>query len=111
MPKFNAQIDYYDLLGLRSTASQEEIKTSYYELAKKYHPDSLQHLSASSRSINEDKFKRISNAYEVLSDPDLKEEYDAIRFPTSEGTGDGKGRERRTPSGYQEKASWTYRPG
>jgi len=63
--------DYYQILGVGKDASQEEIKKAYRKLAMKYHPD---HSSGSKE--NEDKFKEISEAYAVLSDPEKRKQYD-----------------------------------
>jgi curved DNA-binding protein len=63
--------DYYQTLGVSRDASEKEIKTSYRKLAKKYHPDSNQENPAA-----EEKFKAISEAYEVLSDPEKRAKYD-----------------------------------
>ena len=62
--------DYYELLGLPKGASEDDIKKSYRKLARKYHPDVNKEKGA------EDKFKSITEAYEVLSDPQKKAMYD-----------------------------------
>lgn len=66
--------DYYDILGVSSEASDAEIKTAYKKLAKKFHPDRNQGSRTS-----EDKFKEISEAYDVLSDGPKRKRYDALR--------------------------------
>ena len=63
--------DYYEILGVSRDADQKEIKKSYRKLAKKYHPDMNKKDPNSS-----DKFKEISEAYEILSDPDKRARYD-----------------------------------
>ncbi len=63
--------DYYDILGVSKDASQKEIKRAYRKLAKKYHPDMNNGDDSSS-----EKFKRISEAYEILSDSDKRKRYD-----------------------------------
>jgi molecular chaperone DnaJ len=62
--------DYYDVLGVDRNASQEDIKRSFRKLAFNYHPDRNKSPDA------EDKFKEISEAYAVLSDPEKKQQYD-----------------------------------
>ena len=54
--------------------TQAEIKRKFYELAKKHHPD-----AANSKPSDEEKFKQITDAYDVLSNKDIKQEYDAAR--------------------------------
>ena len=64
--------DYYEILGVGRTASEDEIKKAYRSLAKKYHPD----VSTEPKDVAEAKFKELSEAYEVLSDPDKRKLYD-----------------------------------
>ena len=64
--------DYYTILGVGREASKEDIKRAYRRLAKKYHPD----LNKDNAKEAEKKFKEISEAYEVLSDPQKKMNYD-----------------------------------
>ena len=63
--------DYYAILGVEKTASKDEIKKAYRKLAKQHHPDANKGEKAS-----EDKFKDISEAYEVLGDDDKRKKYD-----------------------------------
>lgn len=63
-------MDYYEILGVGLTASQEEIKKAYRELVKKWHPD----VNKDNPSA-EETFKKITEAYTILSDPQLRQEY------------------------------------
>ena len=66
-----AQRDYYDILGVKKSASDAEIKKAYRRLARKYHPDVNPNVKAS-----EGRFKEISEAYAVLSDKAKRKKYD-----------------------------------
>jgi molecular chaperone DnaJ len=64
------QSDYYKVLGVDRKASQEDIKKAYRKLARQYHPDTNNDSGA------EDRFKEISEAYDVLGDPEKRKTYD-----------------------------------
>lgn len=63
--------DYYEILGIQSTATNRQIKTAYRKLALKYHPD-----KNPDNSLAENKFIEIATAYEILSDPVKRNRYD-----------------------------------
>jgi molecular chaperone DnaJ len=66
--------DFYKVLGVEKDVSDADLKKTYRKLARKYHPDSNQGDAAA-----EAKFKEVSEAYSVLSDPEQRKEYDQIR--------------------------------
>jgi len=65
--------DYYETLGVKRDVSQDDLKKAFRQLARKYHPD----LNKGSKE-SEEKFKEINEAYQVLSDPQKKAEYDNV---------------------------------
>ena len=65
--------DYYKILGVEKSATKDEIKKAYRKLAMKYHPDRNPGNKAS-----EEKFKEITEAHEVLSDPEKRKKYDTL---------------------------------
>ena len=67
--------DYYEVLGVNKSASEDEIKKAYKKMARKYHPD----LNPDNKEA-EEKFKEVNEAYEVLSDANKKARYDQFGF-------------------------------
>lgn len=83
--------DLYGVLGVDKDASADDIKKAYRKLARRYHPDRNQGDAQA-----EERFKQISHAHDVLSDPDKRREYDAMRafggrVPPNAGAGTGAG--------------------
>ena len=82
-----AKRDYYDVLGVSRKASEREIKRVYRKLARKYHPDVNPGDSAA-----EAKFKEVTEAYEALSDPKKRRQYDQFGHqPSASATAEGAG--------------------
>ena len=69
--------DYYKTLGVPKDAKADEIKKAYRKLARKYHPDTT--VGDADRDKAEERFKEISEAYDVLSDTSRRKEYDEAR--------------------------------
>jgi molecular chaperone DnaJ len=71
-----AKRDYYEVLGVGRAASPDEVKSAYRRLARQYHPD----MNKENPKAAEEKFKELSEAYEVLADPEKRTRYDQLGF-------------------------------
>lgn len=88
--------DYYEVLGVDRNVTDDELKKVYRRLAKKYHPDA----NPDNRAEAEEKFKEVSEAYEVLSDSQKRRMYDQFGHDGPQAGGPGGGYYSYTSSGF-----------
>lgn len=79
--------DYYKVLGVDKNATEQDIKKAYRKLARKYHPD----LNKDDPKTAEEKFKEVNEAYQTLSDPDKRAQYDQLGHDAYEQASRGGG--------------------
>ena len=79
--------DYYEVLGVDKSVSDEDLKKAYRKLAKKYHPDA----NPDNKAEAEKKFKEVNEAYEILSNKEKRQMYDTYGFDGPTGFGGGQG--------------------
>ncbi|XP_031640281.1 protein tumorous imaginal discs, mitochondrial-like [Contarinia nasturtii] len=93
--------DYYKILGVSKNSSGKDIKKAYYQLAKKYHPDTNKDDPNASK-----KFQEVSEAYEILSDDTKRKEYDTFGTTTEQMNRNGGGGAGPTGQGFNQH--WQY---
>ncbi len=81
--------DYYEVLGISKTATEQEIKAAYKKMAIKYHPDRQGNKSDAEKKEAEAKFKEAAEAYDVLHDPQKRQRYDQFGFAGLGGAAGG----------------------
>ncbi|GGI88600.1 DnaJ C-terminal domain-containing protein [Legionella impletisoli] len=97
-----AKKDYYHIMGLKSDASEKEIKMAYRRLARKYHPDISKEPQA------EEKFKELGEAYEVLKDPEKRKLYDQYGMDWEQGPRAGQTSQQYTWQGAGPQQGFSF---
>ena len=87
MEKLPEDGDYYDLLGIKRNATESEVNKAYKKLAVKYHPDK----NPGDKELAEENFKKVSEAYEVLSNKEKRQTYDQFGKSGLNSSGMGGG--------------------
>jgi curved DNA-binding protein CbpA len=99
--EFDPKVDYYGVLGVGSTASQDEIQKAYHALAAKYHPD--KHQGNELEDLAKEKLTQINAAFAVIGNPERRDRYDSTRrhgrasYPPEGAAGGKPGSEPQKP--------------
>lgn len=104
MMDFDASKDYYKTLGVSSNSTDKQIKLAYHKLAKKHHPDV-------NGGKTTDQFKEMSAAYDILSDPNKRKQYDDYRSMFSSGGAGNAGGSNPFWSSKRPESNSTYNSG
>ena len=104
--EYDTTVDYYAILGVAKNASANEIKKAHVKLALENHPDMLSIKDRNNSLVNDggERFRRISEAWKVLSKPTLKEAYDTARNVSATG---GRGNVGVVPNLHIDVSSFT----
>jgi DnaJ-class molecular chaperone len=108
---FDAELDYYGVLGVVKSATVEEIKKAHVKLALESHPDALANADKGNKLVDDggEKFRRVSEAWQVLSKPHLKKAYDAARSSRSSSASGSMGAASATATRIQEESFATQK--
>lgn len=98
--------DYYELLEVHPSSDADAIKKSYRQLAKKHHPDHFQSLPKETQFIQQENFREINEAYEVLRDPQKRADYDRYMFRGKWPKKSRETKKRPPPPPFKPNARW-----
>ena len=99
--------DYYAILGVSKTAAEKDIKSAYRKLARKWHPDA----NPENTKAAEEKFKDISEAYEVLGDSEKRKKYDVLGSDWQRAASDAANQRTRQPNDFGAGRAGAGQPG